>query len=238
MQWRLFQSFFILLLAIFLLTSHTNSFFSLSPVAGDQVRVNHVIWFEESMSKQKNKTNLQINQTHGLNSYPKQDAELPSKIIDSTDTQSLGLCQDKWNQSKLCFVTNSRMMRSRLGFAIHQILKYPVGKGQNNKVLQCLPAFPSLLSILIWVEDWLVVGLVLTCSKNSSNFINQQSFTECICLWNVGVHLPAALTLSCRHPKVTIFDWVICRNSWILYCDGKIARIVHRAPLLQPWYSR
>ena len=46
-----------------LLTSHANSFFSLSPVAGDQVRVNHVIWFEESMSKQKNKSNLQINQT-------------------------------------------------------------------------------------------------------------------------------------------------------------------------------
>ena len=68
MQWRLFQSFLILLLAIFLLTSHTNSFFSLSPVAGDQVRVNNVIWFEESMSKQKNKTNLQVNQTHGLNS--------------------------------------------------------------------------------------------------------------------------------------------------------------------------
>ncbi len=63
MQWRLFQSFLILLLAIFLLTSHANSFFSLSPVAGDQVRVNHVIWFEESMSKQKNKSNLQINQT-------------------------------------------------------------------------------------------------------------------------------------------------------------------------------
>jgi hypothetical protein len=42
---------FLVLLAIFLSASYANAFASLSPVAGNQVWVNHLIQFEDSMSK-------------------------------------------------------------------------------------------------------------------------------------------------------------------------------------------
>jgi hypothetical protein len=44
----------VVLLAIFLSASYANAFASLSPVAGNQVWVNHLIQFEESMSKPMN----------------------------------------------------------------------------------------------------------------------------------------------------------------------------------------
>jgi hypothetical protein len=45
---------FLVLLAIFLLASNANAFTSLSPVAGNQVWVNHLIQFDKSMSKPTN----------------------------------------------------------------------------------------------------------------------------------------------------------------------------------------
>jgi hypothetical protein len=39
--------------------------------------------------------NLSPNKTQEAYSEPKQDAELPSKITDSTNTQPHGLCHDK-----------------------------------------------------------------------------------------------------------------------------------------------
>ena len=45
---------FLVLLAIFLLTSYAHAFTSLSPVAGNQVRVNHLIRFQQSMSDPMN----------------------------------------------------------------------------------------------------------------------------------------------------------------------------------------
>jgi hypothetical protein len=69
---------FLVLLVIFLSASYVNAFASLSPVAGNQVWVNHLIQFEESMSKPTNEpsrkaicepTNNQINDqtTHEMN---------------------------------------------------------------------------------------------------------------------------------------------------------------------------
>jgi hypothetical protein len=45
---------FLVLIALFLLTSNANAFISLSSVAGTQVRINHVFQFEEPISKPLN----------------------------------------------------------------------------------------------------------------------------------------------------------------------------------------
>jgi hypothetical protein len=46
---------FLVLLALFLLASLANSFTSLSSVAGNQVRVNHLTWLQQPISNPKNK---------------------------------------------------------------------------------------------------------------------------------------------------------------------------------------
>jgi hypothetical protein len=45
---------FLVLLALFLLVSHAKAFTSLSSVAGDQVRVNHLIRLQQPLSKPTN----------------------------------------------------------------------------------------------------------------------------------------------------------------------------------------
>jgi len=45
---------FLILLAVFLSASYAHAFTSLSPVAGNQARVNHLIRFEKSMSNPTN----------------------------------------------------------------------------------------------------------------------------------------------------------------------------------------
>ncbi len=47
---------FLVLLALFLLASHVHAFTSLSSIAGDQVRVNHLIRLQQLMSKPTNET--------------------------------------------------------------------------------------------------------------------------------------------------------------------------------------
>jgi hypothetical protein len=53
---------FLVLLAIFFSASYANAFASLSRVAGNQVWVNRLIQFEESMSKPMDEPNLRTNQ--------------------------------------------------------------------------------------------------------------------------------------------------------------------------------
>jgi hypothetical protein len=97
---------------MFLLASYAHAFTSLSPVAGNQARVNHLIRFEESMSNPTNEpscepireptkrmdldakfpNNLSPKKSREVDSKPKQDAELPSNIA---STQPHGPCHDK-----------------------------------------------------------------------------------------------------------------------------------------------
>jgi hypothetical protein len=102
---------FLVLLALVLLASHANTFASLSLVAGNQVWVNHLTRLQQSMSDPTNEpiceptkqmdldaelpNNLSPMKTWVAYSEPKEDAELPSKITDSTNTQTCGLCQNK-----------------------------------------------------------------------------------------------------------------------------------------------
>ena len=103
---------FLVLLAIFLSASYAHAFTSLSPVAGNQAWVNHLIRFEESMSNPTNEpscepireptkrmdldakfpNNLSPKKSREVDSKPKQDAELPSNIA---STQPHGPCHDK-----------------------------------------------------------------------------------------------------------------------------------------------
>jgi hypothetical protein len=106
---------FLVLLALFLLASHVHAFTSLSLVAGDQVGVNHLIRLQQLMSKPTNEpsrepirkptkrmdldatlpNNLLPTKTRVAYSEPKQDAELPIKVTDLTNTQTPELCHDK-----------------------------------------------------------------------------------------------------------------------------------------------
>ena len=102
---------FLVLLALFLLASHAKAFTSLSSAAGDQVRVNHLSRLQQPLSKPTNEPirkptkrmdldaklpiNLSPTKTRVAYSEPKQDAELPIKDTDSTNTQTRGLCHDK-----------------------------------------------------------------------------------------------------------------------------------------------
>jgi hypothetical protein len=51
---------FLVLLAIILSASYANAFAGLSPVVGNQVWVNHLIRFEESMCKPTNKPSRKL----------------------------------------------------------------------------------------------------------------------------------------------------------------------------------
>ena len=97
---------FLVLLAIFLLARHANAFTCLSPIARNQVQGNHFIQFEEPMSNPTNEpsheptsepikrmdldaelpNNLSPKKSQVAYSEPKQDAELPSKITNLTNT--------------------------------------------------------------------------------------------------------------------------------------------------------
>jgi hypothetical protein len=90
MQLRLFAK-LLVLIAIFLSASNANAFTSLSPVAGNQVQKNLWFQFVDSMSKPTNEPTGEPTGTQVAYSEPKQDAELPSKITDSTNTQPCGL---------------------------------------------------------------------------------------------------------------------------------------------------
>ena len=106
---------FLVLLAIFLSANLGDAFINLSSAAGNLVRVNHLIRLQQPMSDPMNEpsckpickptkqmdldaelsNNLSPKKTRVTYSEQRQDAELPSKIIDSTDTQFCGLCHDK-----------------------------------------------------------------------------------------------------------------------------------------------
>jgi hypothetical protein len=105
---------FLVLIAIILLASNANAFTSLSSVAGNQVRANHLIHFQQPMSDPTNdpsheptreptkRMDLDAELPSNFSSKqvkyslsPKQDAELPREITDLKNAQTCGLCHDK-----------------------------------------------------------------------------------------------------------------------------------------------
>jgi hypothetical protein len=105
---------FLVLLALFLLASNANAFTSLSPVDGSQVQETHLIQLQQPMSCPTNEPshkpirkltkqmdldtelpNIISSKQVKYSSSQKQDAELPSKIIDTQNTQTCGLCHNK-----------------------------------------------------------------------------------------------------------------------------------------------
>jgi hypothetical protein len=105
---------FLVLLALILLASNANAFTSLSPVAGSQVQEIHLIQLQQPMSYLTNEPsckpirkpikqmdldaelpNILSSKQVKYSLSQKQDAELPSKITDTQNTQTCGLCHDK-----------------------------------------------------------------------------------------------------------------------------------------------
>jgi hypothetical protein len=86
---------FLVPLAIFLLASHSNAFTSLSSVAGNQVRVNHLTRLQQSMSDPTNEPSCEpiCEPTKRLG----QDALLPVNL-----SSKGGLCHDK-NSEQVMF---------------------------------------------------------------------------------------------------------------------------------------
>ncbi len=106
---------FLVLLVIFLSASYANAFASLSLVAGNQVWVNHLIRFEESMSKPTNEhssepiskpTNDQMNDRNDYKEEPLQKhccTDLGIQPLQNLGIQPLQkhCCTDLGIQSKL-----------------------------------------------------------------------------------------------------------------------------------------
>ena len=91
---------FLVPLAIFLLGSYAHAFTSLSPVAGNQARVNHLIRFEEPMSNPTNEpsrepirepTNDQMIYDQTTIPRLEWDAELPNVLLTKRGKYSLFL---------------------------------------------------------------------------------------------------------------------------------------------------
>jgi hypothetical protein len=97
-------------LTIFLSSSYVNAFPSLNQVAGNQIWLSHLIRFNKAnkqsckpICKQTKQMDLDAELLNNFSpmktwvaySEPKQDAELSSKITDSTRSQTCGLCHNK-----------------------------------------------------------------------------------------------------------------------------------------------
>jgi hypothetical protein len=92
---------FLVLIAIFLLASHANAFTNLSPVAGNLVQLKQWFQFFEPLSKPTNEpTGEPTKKSRVANRETKQDADYPSKLTDSTNTQTRGLCHGKKSEPK------------------------------------------------------------------------------------------------------------------------------------------
>jgi hypothetical protein len=101
---------FLVLLASFHSGSYAHAFTSLSPVAGNLVRVNHLIRFDESMSNPKNKpsreptcepTNDPMVNDQTTNQRLEWDAELPNILSPKRGKYSLSQKQDAELPSKI-----------------------------------------------------------------------------------------------------------------------------------------
>ena len=101
---------FLVLLALFLLASHAKAFTSLSSVAGDQVRVNHLIRLQQPLSKPTNEpsrepirepTNDQMINDQTTIPRLEWDAELPNILSPKRGKYSLSQKQDAELPSKI-----------------------------------------------------------------------------------------------------------------------------------------
>jgi hypothetical protein len=132
-------SMFLVLLALFISASHANA---LSSVTGNHVRVIHLIRLWQPMSnptnepsrkticKPTNQINLDAELPSNLSSKgvkyslsQKQDAELPSKIIDTQNTQTCWLCHNKKSELESLLeqpiaATNSSQWKLPIGLSL------------------------------------------------------------------------------------------------------------------------
>ncbi len=200
---------FLVLLAIFLLARHANAFTCLSPIARNQVPGNHFIQFEESISKQKNEpsyesnskpikqidldaelpNNLSQKKSQVAYSEPKQDAELPSKITDSTNTQIRGLCHDKKSELE--------PFADKPG--IEQEINHPIAPANDDSQIWQMPTTIKLDSSELWQpSNTEVLATTMTNQNAHLCLASPQSFSS--------AHVPFSTIHSNLSSRLT--SWV------------------------------
>jgi hypothetical protein len=181
---------FLVLLASFHSGSYAHAFTSLSPVAGNQVRVNHLIRFQQPMSNPKNEpsrepireptkrmeldaelpTNFSSKKSREVDSKPKQDAKLPGNIA---STQLVGSCHGKKSEPEsLAEQPIAATDSSQRGLChgkkseLESLAEQPIAATDSSQYN--LPAGLGVLGLRSAKTINLPAGLVLR-SANSSN---------------------------------------------------------------------
>ncbi len=146
---------FLVLLASFHSGSYAHAFTSLSPVAGNLVRVNHLIRFDESMSNPKNKpsreptcepTNDPMVNDQTTNQRLEWDAELPNILSPKQGKYSLSQKQDDHDKIKVdnrVTFENNRDDEIQCGSREQSKTHLSDWHGSKQQSFILLPLFPS-----------------------------------------------------------------------------------------------
>ncbi len=180
---------FLVLLAIFLSSSHANAFTSLSLVSGNQVPVNYLIKLQQPMSDPTNEpgqepvckptkwmdldaelpTNLSQKESWVAYSEPNQDA---GKITDSTNTQTRGLCHGKKSELESCV--------DKPG--IEQKINHPIAPANDNSQIRKMPTPNKLNSSELWQPSKTEVLATTIMNQNAHLCLaSPQSFSSAHC---------------------------------------------------------
>ena len=142
----------LLLLAVFQSATNANAFTNLSPVAGNFVRVNHLIRFDESMSNPKNKpsreptcepTNDSMVNDQITNQRLEWDAELPNILSPKQGKCSLLQKQDAELPSKINISTTQ--FTSNISYKFEKVN----GINTSYTLRQSMVSTPNRLSQLM-----------------------------------------------------------------------------------------
>jgi hypothetical protein len=132
---------FLVPLAIFLSRSYAHAFTSLSPVAGNKARVNHLIQFEEPMSNPTNEssrepirkpTNDQMINDQTTIPRLEWDAELPNILSPKRGKYSLSQKQDAELPSKITISTTQFTSELKCGVHPHWVIAKSSSKRVGN----------------------------------------------------------------------------------------------------------
>jgi len=176
---------FLVPLTIFLLASNANAFTNLSPVAGNLVRVNHLIRFDESMSNSKNKpsreptcepTNDQMVNDQTTNQRLEWDAEHPNILSPKRGKYSLSQKQDTELPSKITILTTQFTSNISYKFeavnGINTSYMFETVNGVNAKPFETVNGVSH-------VQDIYILTSRVTFSDKQDSEILSESPVEC-----------------------------------------------------------
>jgi hypothetical protein len=182
-------------LAIFLSGSYAHAFTSLSPVAGNQARVNHLIRFEELMSNPTNEpsrepicepTNDQMINDQTTIPRLEWDAELPNILLPKRGKYSLSQKQDAELPSKITISTTQFTSNISYKFekvnGINTSYTFEAVNGANAKPFETVNGVSNVHDKYIVVNhdhDKSIVNKRVTFSDKRDSEILSESPVEC-----------------------------------------------------------